>query len=153
MSSPSAPAASASRKLLQAGTDLGVSDWLTIDADMNQAFADVTRDPVPMQIDGRSYVHGFLTLSMLTDLFASALRIEGGGNAMQEGYLLNYGFNRMRLIEPVPLGARIRGHFRTADSGISERGAVTVIPVDVQVEIEGNERPALVGEWLAAWRR
>ena len=144
---------STSARLLQASADLGVSDWLSIDPEMNQAFADVTRDPVAMQIDGQSYAHGFLTLSLLSDLIASALQIEGSGAAMQEGYLLNYGFNRMRLIEPIPLGARIRGHFKTADSGATQRGEITVIPIDVQVEIEDIERPALVGEWLLAWRK
>ena len=139
-------------KLLQAGSDLGVSDWLTLERDLNQAFADLTGDPVAMQMDGQSYAHGFLTLSLLTKLFVGALRIEDGGNAVPEGYLLNYGFNRMRLIEPIPLGARIRGHFRSADQGTRKRDAVTVIPIGVHVEIENNERPALIGEWLLAWR-
>lgn len=153
MDSTTETADSVSKRLLQAGSDLGVSDWLTIDEDMNQAFAVVTRDPVPMQIDGQRYAHGFLTLSLLSDLMASALQIEGPGSAVPEGYLLNYGFNRMRLIEPIPFGTRIRGHFRTAESGVTKRGSVTIIPIDVEIEIEGTERPALVGEWLTAWRR
>lgn len=153
MNSTPGTAASVSQRLLQAGSSLGVSDWLVIDEDMNQAFAVVTRDPVPMQIDGQRFAHGFLTLSLLSDLMTSALQIDGSGSAVPEGYLLNYGFNRMRLIEPIPLGARIRGCFRTAECGVTKRGAVTIIPIDVEIEIEGTERPALVGEWLTAWRK
>jgi hypothetical protein len=55
------------------------------------------------------------------------------------------------LIESVPLGARVRGHFKTADSGPTTRGDVTIIPLEVTVEIEGADRPALVGEWLVAF--
>ncbi len=143
----------ATDRLLRTGADLGISDWLTVDETMNQVFADVTRDPQPMQIDGHPYAHGFLTMSLIANLMASAMRLETIGDAMQQGYLLNYGFNRLRLIEPIPLGARIRGHFKTAESGPTPRNEVTVIPIDVYVEIENNQRPAMVGEWLAAWRK
>ncbi len=139
--------------LLRAGADLGISAWLTVDEAMNQVFADVTRDPQPMRIDGRPYAHGFLTMSLIPSLMASAMQLETIGDAMQQGYLLNYGFNRLRLIEPIPLGARVRGHFKTCECGPTPRDTVTVIPIDVYVEIENSERPAMVGEWLAAWRK
>lgn len=151
--SDAGPASNVSNRLLRPGSELGFSDWLTVDQAMNRAFADVTRDPEPMQIDGRAYAHGFLTLSLLSDLMASALKVDGSGSTVEEGYLLNYGFNRLRLVEPVPLGTRIRGHFRTAEDDAVARGAVTIIPIDVLIEIENCERPALVGEWLLAWRQ
>ena len=65
---------------------------------------------------------------------------------------MNYGFNRLRLVEPIPLGTRIRGHFKVADGGTTERDGVTIVPIDVRVEIENRGRPALVGEWVGAWR-
>jgi acyl dehydratase len=140
-------------KLMQAGCDLGVSDWLPINQIMNQAFADVTLDPVPMQIEGQVFAHGFLTMSLLAHLMADAMKAGSSGNIMKQGYALNYGFNRLRLIEPVPLGSRIRGHFRTSDRGIVQRDAITIIAVDVRIEIEHNERPAMIAEWLMAWKK
>mgnify|MGYP001455944308 FL=1 len=106
-----------------------------------------------MQIDGRSQAHGFLTLSLLSTLLASALQVESAGSAFGEGYVLNYGFNGVRLIEPIPLGARVRGHFRTVARGAEQRHSVIVIPIEVTVEIENVERPALAGEWLVAWKK
>ncbi len=153
MSDETVTAKSVPERLLQAGCDLGISDWLLVAETMNQAFADATRDPEPMRIDGQPYAHGFFTISLLSTLMASALQIKSSGSATEEGYILNYGFNRLRLIEPVPLGARIRGHFTTSVNGTTERGPVTIIPIDVHIEIENCERPALVAEWLAAWRK
>jgi acyl dehydratase len=144
---------SASSKLLQPGSDLGSSSWFTVTEAMNQRFADVTLDPEPMRIDGVPHAHGFLTVSLLSALMTNALQLEKSGSAMPEGYLLNYGFDRLRLVEPIPLGARIRGHFKTSERGTTQRGPITIIPVDVNIEIENTERPALVGEWLAAWRK
>lgn len=146
-------ALSPAQKLLQAGYDLGISDWLTVDQAMNQTFADVTLDPVPMQIDGQAHAHGFLTMSLLAHLLAGAMKAGSSGAIMDQGYALNYGFNRLRLIEPVPLGARIRGHFRTSDQGVTQRGEVTIIAVDIRIEIEHVERPAMAAEWLLAWKK
>lgn len=153
MSSVEKPSDTLFDKLHRGGSFLGESDWLTIDEAMNQTFAMVTRDPEPMRIDGRPYAHGFLTLSLLSDLFVSALALEESGKALDVGYVLNYGFNRVRLVEPVPLGGRVRGRFQTAEAGPTERGAITIFPIDISIEIEGAERPALVGEWLLAWRK
>ncbi|MBT6205227.1 MAG: MaoC family dehydratase [Alphaproteobacteria bacterium] len=144
---------SRAEQLLLPGSELGVSDWVTLDVAMNQTFADVTLDPVAMEIDGQPHAHGFLTMSLLAHLMANSMNVETSGAVLEEGYGLNYGFNRMRLIEPIPLGARIRGHFRTAGEGASERGEITIIPIDVHIEIEGMERPAMVAEWLLAWRK
>jgi acyl dehydratase len=146
-----APVSGFPKKMLTGGTEIGCSDWVAIGPDMNQSFANATRDPEPLQIDGQAFAHGFMTISLLSDMAGNAIRGSGRDEEMLDSYLLNYGFNRMRLIESVPLGARVRGHFKTADSGPTTRGDVTIIPLEVTVEIEGADRPALVGEWLVAF--
>ena len=146
-----APVSGFPKKMLTAGAEIGCSDWVAISPDMNQNFANATRDPEPLQIDGQAFAHGFMTVSLLSDMAGNAIRGSDGDEEMLDSYLLNYGFNRMRLIESVPLGARVRGHFKTADSGPMTRGDVTIIPLEVTVEIEGADRPALVGEWLVAF--
>lgn len=153
MSDKTVPATPSADDRFQAGASLGVSEWLLIDEKMNQTFAEVTRDPVAMEIDGQGYAHGFLTMSLLTDLMVNAARVDNSASFVDEGYLLNYGFNRLRLVEPIPLGGRIRGHFKVSESGTSERDGITFIPIEIRVEIENNERPALVGEWVGAWRK
>ncbi|MEM7092057.1 MAG: dehydratase [Actinomycetota bacterium] len=141
-----------SDSLLQAGLDLGTSDWVLVGADMNQVFADVTLDPILVEMDGRTFAHGMLTVSLLPHLLANAMEV-GPSSYVEEGYLLNYGFNKLRLIEPLPIGSQVRGHFRTSDDGPDDRGAVVLIPIDATIEIEGTERPALSGQIVAAWQR
>ena len=138
--------------LLQAGLDLGTSEWVTVSPEMNRTFADVTLDPIEVEFDGRKYVHGALTTSLLPHLLANAMEV-GPSKYVEEGYLLNYGFNKVRLIEMVPLGSRIRGHFRTSDEGPDDRGEIVVIPIDATIEIDRHDRPALAGQLVAAWQR
>src|SRR3990170_465021 len=103
------------------GQEIGVSPWLTIDQPMIDAFARATRDEDPMHVDPAwcaqyspfksTIAFGFLTMSLLTHLSHQALgwlhedRPEGGG------YGLNYGIDRMRLLNPVPVNSRIRARF------------------------------------------
>ncbi|MEZ5983587.1 MAG: hypothetical protein R3C54_14900 [Parvularculaceae bacterium] len=63
---------------------------------------------------------------------------------------MNYGFDRLRLVAPVPVGSRIRGRFTLADRTTDEKGRI-VHRVNAVVEIENQERPALVAEWLSVW--
>jgi acyl dehydratase len=138
--------------LLQPGLDLGRSDWVTVSEEMNQSFADVTLDPIAMEVDGQRFAHGTLTTSLPSHLLANAMQL-APASYVEDGYLLNYGYNKIRLIESVPLGARIRGHFRTSEEGPTDKGNVVVIPIDVTVEIEGMERPALAGQIVTASQR
>ena len=139
------------------GTELGVSDWHTVtQADIN-AFASLTRDEDPYHTDpdwARAHSHlgttisfGFLTLSMLTafshEVF-DKLSVSPGDDAQ----MFNFGFNRVRLPEPVPAGAAIRGRFTFAGSRVRDAGGIE-LSFDVVVEIKGRDRPALVCEWLA----
>lgn len=135
------------------GTELGVSDWITITQPMIDAFADLTGDHFFLHVDAPraaalpfkgTIAHGFLTLSLVATMSYQVCPGIAGAR-----YPLNYGFNRLRFVEPVPVGSRVRGRFvlrRAEEIGAGQRQTV----YDVTVEIEGASRPALVAEWL--WR-
>lgn len=133
------------------GTAVGVSDWLLVDQSRIDRFADVTEDHQFIHVDpeaaasgpfGRTVAHGFLSLSLLSRMAATGLpRVDGVAASV------NYGFDRVRFITPVPAGARIRSRF-TLDR-ITPRGeGQTLFHHKVEVEIEGVERPALTADWL-----
>jgi acyl dehydratase len=133
------------------GQDVGVSDWALIDQRMIDAFADVTYDPYYIHTDparakretqfGGTIAHGFLTLSMLSAMAYDTLPdIKGRTVGM------NYGFDRIRFLSPVPSGSRIRGRFKIAD--VQRKPGQVVVKYAVTVEIEGKEKPALAAEWL-----
>ncbi len=143
-------------KEITPGTELGVSDWLEIDQALIDRFADLTKDWQFIHVDparaaetslGGTVAHGFLTLSLASHLLAQAVPRIGDG--VREG--LNYGFDRLRFLAPVPAGARIRGRFRL--KGVQERGpGVRLVTLEMTIEIQGGERPALVAEWLTMQR-
>jgi acyl dehydratase len=132
-----------------AGSQLGVSDWITIDQSQIDTFADATLDHQWIHIDeeraktgpfGRTIAHGFLTLSLLSHLVSQTYRIEGTKMGV------NYGLNRVRFTSPVPVGSKVRGNIELLDVADVEGGVQ--MTTKVTVEIEGSERPALVAEWL-----
>lgn len=131
-----------------------VSHWLTIDQERISTFGRITDDPDPLHVDpayarrhgpyGHTISFGFLTMSLLTHLFRHG-RAEPVG-----GHVLNYGFDRLRLPQVVPVGARVRGVFRLIDS--EDRGAGRrLYRYDARIEVEGERKPALVAVWLAMW--
>jgi acyl dehydratase len=142
------------------GQHIGTSDWFTIDQRRIDAFAEATADPDPMHIDPAwcaanspfktTIAFGFLTTSLLTHLSHQALGWVSTTNAYEGGYALNYGFDRLRLVEPVPVNSRIRAHF-TLIEYTEERPGEARSKFGVTVEIEGRSRPALVAEWLGFW--
>jgi acyl dehydratase len=158
MAERSAPAAAAEGFV--PGQDIGVSSWLTIDQALISKFGDATLDADPMHVDptwakdkgpfGHTVAFGFLTMSLLTNLLHDASQTTWSVEPSDEGYYLNYGFDRMRLIAPVPVGARIRGHFKTIDRSVDEKDR-HLVKIWVEIEIEGHDRPALVAEWLTIW--
>jgi acyl dehydratase len=124
---------------------------------MIDEFGRVTLDPDPMHVDpvwsakfspfGRPVAFGFLTMSLLTHLAHDAL----GTNSRRppgDAVFLNYGFDRLRLVAPVPSGARIRGHFEERTRVQDDKGRWRV-GFDCRIEIEGQEKPALVARWLS----
>ena len=134
------------------GSELGVSDWIAIDQRMIDTFADVTRDRYFIHIDpvraaqtpfGGTIAHGFLTLSMLAHMAYQVCPGIAGTKAQ-----LNYGFNRIRFVAPVPVDARIRGRFLLKDFSANAQRWQAIY--DVVVEIEGKPKPALAAEWVAA---
>lgn len=133
------------------GTDLGTSDWFLIDQDMVNRFADLTNDHQFIHVNpemakqtpfGGTIVHGFFTLSMLAGLQAEgAIVLEG----IKMG--VNYGFEKIRFLEPVPVGSRIRARHKL--KAIEDKGGGRfLLTSEVTVEIEGREKPALIADWL-----
>ncbi len=133
------------------GTEIGVSAWITVDQPTIDAFAEVTQDRYFLHVDPQraaatpfngTIAHGCLTLSLLPVMSYQVCPFVEGAR-----YPLNYGFNRLRFVAPVPVGSRVRGRFvlRKADVVSAEQRQLLY---DVTVEIEGGTRPALVAEWL-----
>jgi acyl dehydratase len=134
------------------GKEVGVSRWITIDQALITAFGKLTQDEYFIHMYparaaketpfGGSIAHGFLTLSMLSTMAYDALP-EVAGRTMG----MNYGFDKIRFLAPVPAGSRVRAHFVVAEATAkSERELV--VRYAVSVEIEGKPKPALAAEWL-----
>ena len=133
------------------GTELGVTDWMVVDQDSVNVFADVTHDHQFIHIDpekaketpfGGPIAHGFLTLSLLSKFSMEAgLSIEG----VKMG--VNYGFEKVRFLAPVKVGAHIRGRF-VLKSIEEKRPGQYLYCCTVTVEIDGEDTPALVADWL-----
>lgn len=133
-----------------------VSNWHTIDQARINDFGRVTDDPDPAHIDpdwarqhspwGETVAFGFLTMSMLTPLVYDIFDIRFDGSA--ERHHANYGFNRLRLVEAVPSGSRVRAHVTVKEVSPRKPGQA-LMALDVTVEIEGKTRPALTAEWLS----
>ena len=138
------------RELLQhVGRELGPSDWITVERAMIDTFADATGDHQWIHVDverakrempgGKTIAHGYLTLSLVPRMAATLLQITRRVRG------LNYGSNRVRFTNVVPAGARLRLHLRllraeeVPDNGVRLTSEMTV-------EIDGEERPALVAE-------
>lgn len=136
------------------------SDWFTISQTMISDFGAVSLDPDPMHIDpewaaiqspfGKTIAFGFLTVSLLTALLHSALKTGVHTDPSTMGVYLNYGFERLRLVEPVPVDARIRGRFALNGVESDAKGRCRVT-FGCKIEIEGVERPALIANWLTVW--
>lgn len=134
------------------GREAGVSGWITVDQTMIDRFADVTQDLQFIHVDparaaaetpfGGTVAHGFLTLSLASHFAQEALAPVPGA-AMS----LNYGFERVRFPSPVRSGARVRGRFVL--TAVTARAATQVMHEHrLTVEIDGQDRPALVADWL-----
>ena len=134
------------------GTEIGVSEWAVMDQERINVFADVTEDHQFIHINeeaakqtpfGGTIAHGFLTLSMLSKFSeGSGLVIEG----IQMG--INYGFEKVRFLAPVPSGSKIRGRFSLKDA-VEKKPGQFLLTYEVTVDIEGQEKPALIADWLA----
>ena len=134
------------------GREVGVTDWLAVEQDRIDQFADATDDHQYIHVDaeraaqtpfGGTIAHGFLTLSLL-----SALSSRGGGLKLENTVMgINYGLDRVRFVNPVRSGQRIRARF-TLSSAEEKRTGQFLLRYGVTVEIDGEEKPALVADWL-----
>jgi acyl dehydratase len=138
----------------QVGQEIGLSRWFEIDQKRIDAFADATEDWQFIHIDpeaakatpfGATIAHGFLTLSML-----SAMAYDGRPKVSGVAMGVNYGFEKVRFVSPVRAGRRIRGRFRL--EALTQRSAREwQMRSAVTVEIEGEEKPALIADWLSLY--
>jgi len=135
------------------GQEIGVSDWMLIDQDRVNAFAEVTGDRQWIHVDverarrespfGGPIAHGYLTLSLLAKFAQECIGVEGIKLAV------NYGLNRVRFAAPVKVGSRVRARFVL--------GAAEDIPGGVQlvwqavIEIDGGDKPACAAEMVTRW--
>lgn len=134
------------------GDEVGVSDWIALDQERIDAFADATEDRQFIHTDPAAaartpfrgtVAHGFLTLSLLSRMGADAMLVPEGA-----GMAINYGLDRVRFIAPVPSGSRVRGRF-ALDSLEEKAPGQLLMRHLVTVEIEGAGKPALTALWLA----
>lgn len=132
------------------GEMIGTSDWFLIDQSRINHFADTTEDHQFIHVDveaakatpfGGTIAHGFLTLSMLAPMMAT------GVEKPQVQMSVNYGFNKVRFLTPVKSGSRVRGHFKLLEM-VEKRPGQWQQTVEVTVEIEGSDKPALIAEWI-----
>jgi acyl dehydratase len=133
------------------GTEIGVSRWFLVDQAKIDAFADATEDWQFIHVNpelakqtpfGGTIAHGFLTLSLASAMSYDCVK-PLDGVAMG----LNYGFDKLRFLTPVPAGSKIRGRFKLL-SAEDKGGGRWLIKHELTVEIEGGEKPALIAEWL-----
>lgn len=134
------------------GKEIGVSSWHLIDQPRIDSYADVIEDHQFIHVDperakretafGTTIAHGFLTMSLLSIMSYEVMPVIAGTTMG-----VNYGFDRLRFISPVRSGKRVRGRFVLAEARLRKPGELQS-RTNVTVEIEGEDKPALVAEWL-----
>jgi acyl dehydratase len=129
------------------GQEVGVSDWISVDQKRIDQFAEATGDHQWIHVDplraaagpfGATVAHGFLTLSLLPEMSASAFQV------LDTRMGVNYGLNRVRFPAPVPSGSRLRGRFKLLSYEPIEGGAQ--LTVEVTMEREGSTKPVCIAE-------
>ena len=132
------------------GQEVGVSDWITVDQRRIDGFAEATGDRQWIHIDpqraaagpfGTPIAHGFLTLSLLPEMSASAMQVRDTRMGV------NYGLNKVRFTAPVPVDSRVRGSFKLLAYEPIEGGAQ--LTTEVTMQREGSDKPVCVAVSLA----
>ncbi|MGJ4968608.1 MULTISPECIES: MaoC family dehydratase [unclassified Bradyrhizobium] len=151
MTGSSLPDISPKEYAAMVGKEVGVSRWFEIDQSRIDQFADITEDWQFIHIDpvkaaetpfAGTVAHGFLTLSLLAPMAFDALpKLSGRVMAV------NYGFDRIRFMSAVRSGGRVRARFKLLDMTARNPKEVAT-KLEVTVEIEGAQKPALIAEWL-----
>ncbi|MEM9773026.1 MAG: MaoC family dehydratase [Chloroflexota bacterium] len=135
------------------GKEIGVSEWVQIDQDQINAFADATGDHQWIHVDaarcaaesplGKTIVHGYLTLSLLPMLSAQVQTIPSGVKQV-----LNYGADKIRFLSPVPVDSRVRLRAELMDVTEKSPGRF-LLKTKNTIEIEGTDKPAMLAETLS----
>ncbi len=134
------------------GKEVGVTDWVEIDQDRINKFADATVDHQYIHIDperaaqtpfGTTIAHGFLTLSLMSMLSG----MDGGLKLENTVMGINYGLDKVRFINPVKVGSKIRARFELS-AGEEKKPNHYLLKHTVTIDIEGEDKPALIAEWL-----
>jgi acyl dehydratase len=135
------------------GAEVGVSDWLEVSQARIDQFAEATGDQQWIHVDPEraarespfktTIAHGFLTLSLLSQMAEQAIPVEGIKMAV------NYGLNGVRFTAPVPSGSRIRARFTLTEIADIQGGAQAIWTV--AVEREGHTKPCCVAEWVVRY--
>lgn len=139
-----------SEKLI--GTEVGVSNWITVDQAMIDQFAKTTHDEQWIHVDperaaaetpfGGAIAHGFLTLSLASRFAYDCFNMLPG-----QVMGINYGMNKLRFLKPVLAGSRLRGRFTLQK--VTAKGPTNLLRENLlTIEIEGEKTPALIAEWL-----
>jgi acyl dehydratase len=132
------------------GENINTSDWIMIDQDRINQFAETTEDRQFIHIDpeaakatqfGGTIAHGLLTLSLLPAM------MEAGFKQITVQMSVNYGFDKIRFLTPVKSGQRVRGHFKLLELA-EKRPGQWQQKLEATVEIEGGDKPALLAEWV-----
>ena len=134
------------------GEEIGVSEWYDVTQENVNKFADVTSDHQFIHIDpvkaaetpfGGTIAHGFYTLSMLSHFSETGCGVAVEGTKMG----VNYGCDKLRFIQPVRVGSRIRGR-SVLTSAVEKKPGQYLFTSQMTVEIEGLDKPALIADWL-----
>ena len=134
------------------GQNIGVSDWFEVSQDRINKFAEATGDFQFIHIDeekakltpfGGTIAHGFLTLSLIPVLGA----MTEGARVTDVKMGVNYGGNKTRFISPVRAGKRVRAHVKLLDL-VEKRPGQWQQTNEYTIEIEGEDKPALIAEWV-----
>ena len=134
------------------GHEIGVSSWHLVDQKRIDVYADVIEDHQFIHVDperasketafGTTIAHGFLTMSLMSIMSYEVMPVIAGATMG-----VNYGFDKLRFISPVRSGSRVRGRFLLADATLRKPRELQS-RTHVTVEIEGEEKPALVADWI-----
>jgi acyl dehydratase len=134
------------------GQEIGVSSWHLVDQKRIDAYADVIEDHQFIHVDperarretdfGATVAHGFLTMSLLSIMSYEVMPVISGTTMG-----VNYGFDRLRFVSPVRSGSRVRGRFTLMEAKLRKPTELQS-RTSVTVEIEGEDKPALVADWI-----
>jgi acyl dehydratase len=134
------------------GHEVGVSSWHLVDQDRINLYADVIEDHQFIHVDperarketsfGATVAHGFLTMSLLSIMSYEVMPVIEGTTMG-----VNYGFDKLRFVSPVRSGSRVRGRFMLMEAKLRKPNELQS-RTNVTVEIEGEEKPALVADWI-----